>query len=73
MSEFVCGGVTGGLDHLSAPGPPAPGPAAWAAVGHPGALAPAGEPDARSDHEAKAASFGRGGNRPPCLKAMSSL
>ena len=73
MSEFVCGGVTGGLDHLSAPGPPAPGPAAWAAVGHPGALAPAGEPDARSDHEAKAASFGRGGTGPPCCEAMSSL
>ena len=62
MSEFVFRCSTGGLDHQSAPGPPAPGPAARSAVGHPGALRPASEPDARSDHEPKAASFGRGGN-----------
>ena len=61
MSEFVFRCSTGGLDHQSAPGPPAPGPASRSAVGHPGALRPAGEPDARSDHEPKAASFGRGG------------
>ena len=73
MSEFVSGGSTGGLDHLSAPGPLAPRPAAWAAVGHPGALAPAGEPDARSDHEAKAASFGRGGTGISCCEVMLSL
>ena len=73
MSEFVFRCSTGGLDHQSAPGPPAPGPAARSAVGHPGALRPACEADARSDHEPKAASFGRGGTGPPCCEAMSSL